>query len=210
MPEGKTAGADFNDFAPWSGMKLCNVADDGTITAYIGDGGFKRDGTNGQVMVELPKFYYKHTCDNGVHEFWVADGPAAGFKLHPAFIRAGVEKEYIYMGAYKAGEIVDDGKTKLTSVSGAIPAVSRNINTFRTQAQNRGTGWEIVDALTRNAVALLYLVEYADTNSQATIGQGITGLRYNADDKVTVASTEPGYTIIVSSATGNFFRWVEW
>jgi hypothetical protein len=55
-------------------------------------------------------------------------------------------------------------------------------------------------------VALLYLVEYADTNSQATIGQGLTGLRYNEADTVTVASTEPGNTIIVSSATGNFFE----
>ena len=52
---------------------------------------------------------------------------------------------------------------------------------------------------------MLYLVEYADTNSQSAIGQGITGLRYNAADTVTVASIEPGHTIIVSDATaGNF------
>jgi hypothetical protein len=39
-------------------MKLCNVSDEGTITAYIDDGtsNFKRDGTNGQVMVKIPKF----------------------------------------------------------------------------------------------------------------------------------------------------------
>ncbi|MGI6605705.1 MAG: Ig-like domain-containing protein [Peptococcia bacterium] len=168
--EGKTAGAHFNDFAPWSGMERRTI--------------------DGQVMVELPKFYYKHTYADGVHEFWVADGPAEGFKLHPAFIRTGVEKEYIYMGAYKAslGRNQADTADALASVSGALPAVSKNITQFRTLAEARGQGWTLADALTRNAVALLYLVEYADTDSQNTtvgIGKGITELRYTADDKVT-------------------------
>jgi hypothetical protein len=190
-------------------MKLCNVADDGTITAYIGDGGFKRDGTNGQVMVELPKFYYKHTYADGVHEFWVADGPAAGFKLHPAFIRAGVEKDYIYMGAYKAsfGRNQVDTADTLASVSGVLPAVSKKITQFRTLAEARGQGWTLADALTRNAVALLYLVEYADTNSQSTtvgIGKGITELRWSTDDRVTVASTNAN-EIIVSSGTAGYY-----
>ncbi|MGI6534803.1 MAG: S-layer homology domain-containing protein [Peptococcia bacterium] len=216
---GKTTAAEIGPFfdqcAPWSGMKLCNVADDGTINAFIGDPGFARDGSYGQVMVQIPKFYYKHTYDEITkkHQFWVAEWASqaeaaledAGFKLHPAFIRAGEEKEYILMGAYKAGEI-NDGNIKLTSVSGALPAVYRSRATFRSQAKNRGDNWCIVDALARNAVALLYLVEYADTNSQSAIGEGITGLRYNNEDEITVASTEPGYTIIVSNATADCFK----
>jgi len=213
--EGKTAGADFNGFAPWSEMKLCNVADNGAINAYIGDAGFKRDGSNGQVMVKIPKFYYKHTYDEGTkkHEFWVADGPAEGFKLHPAFLRAGVEKEYILLGAYKAslGRNQTDTVDALASVSGAFPAVSKNITQFRTLAEARGTetgaNWTQVDALTRNAVALLYLVEYADTNSQSStvgIGKGITELRLSTDDKVTVASTNAN-TIIVSTTTAGYY-----
>ena len=194
----KTAGSDFDSIYPWSEMKLCNVNDDGEITAYIGDSGFKRDGTNGQVMVKIPKFYYRHVYGEAAkkHQFWISEHPISGFKLHPAFIRAGVEKPYVLLGAYKAGEIVDDGKTKLTSVSGAIPAVDRNINTFRTQAQNRGTGWEIVDALTRNAVALLYLVEYADTNSQSAIGAGVT-------DSTNTAAIASGGCDYLVGASGN-------
>jgi len=179
--DGKTAGADFDEIAPWSGMKLCNVDDDGEITAYFGAAEFKRDGTNGQVMVKIPKFYYKHTRDdNGVHEFWVSDKPAAGFKLHPAFIRAGEVKDYVLLGAYKAsfGRNQADTADALASVSGVLPAVSKTITEFRELAEARGmeTGanWTQVDALTRNAVALLYLVEYANTNCQSAIGAGIT------------------------------------
>jgi uncharacterized repeat protein (TIGR02543 family) len=198
----------FNQFYPWSEMKLCNVNDDGDVIAWIGEEGFTRTDPNKQVMVQIPKFYYKHTYDGSEHQFWVADQPIAGFALHPCFIRAGVEKEYVMMGAYKAGAItdVDDGgKIKLTSVSGSIPAVSRTRATFRTQAQNRGDSWYIVDALARNAVSLLYLVEYADTNCQTAIGQGIVNLRYNENDKAVKESTEPN-TIIVSSAIGDYFK----
>jgi uncharacterized repeat protein (TIGR02543 family) len=177
----------FDTYAPWSEMKRCTI--------------------DGQVMVKIPKFYYKHTYADGVHQFWVADGPleAEGFDLHPAFMRAEVEKDCIYMGAYKAGDINDGGIIKLTSVSGAFPAVSRIRETFREQAKNRGDKWCIVDALARNAVALLYLVEYADTNSQATIGQGITGLRYNAADTVTVATTDAN-EIVVNKDVATHFR----
>jgi hypothetical protein len=172
----KNAGTDFNEFYPWSEMKLCNVADDGTIIATIDDGPdkFKRNG-NGQVMVKIRQFYYKHTYDDVTkeHQFWVADGPAAGYKLHPAFMRAGEQKDYVMMGAYKAGAEGTGETTKLTSVSGVKPAVEQDIGTFRTYAENRGTKWTQADILTRNAVALLYLVEYADTNSQSTIGSGV-------------------------------------
>ncbi|MGI6605713.1 MAG: Ig-like domain-containing protein [Peptococcia bacterium] len=178
----------FDNYAPWSGMKRCTMDE--------------------QVMVTIPKFYYKHTYADGVHQFWVADGPleTEGFALHPAFRRAGEEKECIYMGAYKAS--IDTSITKkvtvkgengedktltvnaLASVSGALPAVQKKRYEFRASAKARGDNWCIVDALARNAVALLYLVEYADTNSQSAIGQGITGLRYSAADTVTVATTD--------------------
>lgn len=199
---GKTAGDDFDDFAPW--------------------GGIQRESIDGQVMVKIPKFYYKRTwseVDLGegqkrmVHEFWVADGPAAGFKLHPAFIRAGEEIDCIYMGAYKASfdtvTVVVDGedeeKDTLASRSGAIPAVSKTRPEFRALAEARGEGWTLSDILTRNAVALLYLVEYADTNSQATIGQGITGLSYESSDTITKA-TENENTIFVTSDVAAHFQ----
>ena len=35
------------------------MLDDGTIVAYYGDEGYTEDGSNGQVMVFQPKFYYK-------------------------------------------------------------------------------------------------------------------------------------------------------
>lgn len=56
---GKTHGSDFDIFNMLGGRKRCNVADDKTVTAYYGDASYTEDGSNGQVMVEQPKFYYK-------------------------------------------------------------------------------------------------------------------------------------------------------
>lgn len=56
---GKTPGADFNNILAFGGRRRCNLADDGTVNAYYGEPGYIEDGSNGQVMVEQPKFYYK-------------------------------------------------------------------------------------------------------------------------------------------------------
>ena len=55
----RTGGKGFDDIHCFGGRRRCNVADDGTVKAYHGGAGYKEDGTNGQVMVEQPKFYYK-------------------------------------------------------------------------------------------------------------------------------------------------------
>ena len=98
-----------------SGRKRCNVADNGTITAYYGDTNYADDGTNGQVMVYQPKFYYKvvplkleKNVDTGIGyhirkaNYYVSDTPKAGFKPHPAFYdENGNEVDYILYSAYE-------------------------------------------------------------------------------------------------------------
>lgn len=91
-------GVDFNKFEMYGGRKRCNVSDDGTITAYYGDENYAEDGSNGQVMVYQPAFYYRvvplkleKNSDSGIGyhlrkaNYYVSSKPKTGFKLHPAF-----------------------------------------------------------------------------------------------------------------------------
>lgn len=67
-----------------------------------------------QVMVEQPRYYYKIvplTLDpiangSGYHmrkfRAYISETPRPGFKLHPAFLRNGEPKEFIYLAAYDA------------------------------------------------------------------------------------------------------------
>ena len=106
-------GADFNKFTMYGGRRRCNVLDDGTITAYYGDENYAEDGSNGQVMVYQPAFYYKvvplkleKNSDSGIGyhlrkvNYYVSSKPKTGFKLHPAFYDAnGNEISYILFSA---------------------------------------------------------------------------------------------------------------
>lgn len=110
---GLSAGSDFDRFTMYGGRKRCNVSDDGTILAYYGDEGYVEDGSNGQVMVYQPAFYYKvvplkleKNSDSGIGyhlrkaNYYVSSKPKTGFKLHPAFYdENGNEVGYILYSA---------------------------------------------------------------------------------------------------------------
>ena len=110
---GLSQGSDFNKFTMYGGRKRCNVSDDGTIVAYYGDEGYTEDGSNGQVMVFQPKFYYKvvplkleknNDSSIGYHlrkvNYYVSSKPKTGFKLHPAFFdENGNAVDYILFSA---------------------------------------------------------------------------------------------------------------
>lgn len=155
---GLSAGSDFDHWKMYGNRKRCNVADDGTILAYYGDAGFKEDGSNGQVMVYQPKFYYLVAPINydiqetgvGYHlrkaNYYVSEKPRTGFRLHPAFYDVnGNEVDYILMGAYEAclydtsasEYITDDAQVmtvaedKLSSIAGVKPVSGSTQNLTR-------------------------------------------------------------------------------
>lgn len=155
--EGLTAGEDFDGFSMFGGRRRCNVADDGTINAFFGDAGYTEDGSNGQVMVYQPKFYYKvvplklekQASGLGYHirkaNYYVTATPHPGFKLHPLFYDAnGNEVEYVLLSAYEgclydvsAGDYINDNAPgdyayaqgdRLCSVAGKKPVSGKLAN----------------------------------------------------------------------------------
>ena len=186
-------------------------------------------GTLVQVMVEQPKFYYKvvplqldKVVDGkGFHmrkaRYYVSDVKKTGFKLHPAFIRDGKEKNFIYLSAYEGcaydvsaenynvtdEQIVDFANDKLSSIAGAKPmsgltqALTRP-NT-RKLANNRGTGWEQAYASTVSATQLLFAIEYASFNTQSKIGMGVI----KTDDATTNMAEPTGATTLLGNASGS-------
>ena len=176
-----TAIGGVNTLPIQSQMRRCTLNDNGTVNYYLdaNDSTLKADGTSatldgtdGQVMVEIPKFYYKHSMSGTVHTWEISAIKQNGFAVHPAFLKNGVEVDHRYIGAYE-GSV---SASKLGSASGVYPQVSQTRTTFRTQAAARGTGWRQADYYLHSAIQMLYLIEYQDLNSQEKIGNGRTGL----------------------------------
>ena len=92
----------FDTWLPWAAMRRCNVSDAGEVLAYYGDAAYRADGSNGQVMVVIPKFYYKVVVGADTYQWHVSPIPLPGYKVHPAFVRDGVIKSRMFVGAYKA------------------------------------------------------------------------------------------------------------
>jgi len=197
----KQPGTDFDGINAFGGRRRCNLADDGTVNAYEDDQGYVEDGSNGQVMVEQPKFYYKvvplktETVGGRVllrkARYYVSDTAKTGFKLHPAFKMNGAELDKVYVSAYEAtsydvsastyitndAQTVDFSNDKIASIAGAKPMsglsqVGATRAGFRSIAAKRGTGWSQGLVQTSTMSELLMLIEYASFNMQAEIGRG--------------------------------------
>lgn len=159
---GKTAGSDFDQFPMFGGRKRCNVANDGTINAWYGDSTYKEDGSNGQVMVYQPAFWYlvvpveyeKQSTGVGYHlrkaNYYVSGKARAGFRLHPAFFDAsGNEVDHIFFSAFRGSiydtsaksyikddaQVCDAGTDLFCSIAGVKPASGYNQNLTRTSIE---------------------------------------------------------------------------
>ena len=199
-----TVQNDFDNIYPWSEMRLCNLDAEGNILAYAGEPSFTRDGTNGDVMVQIPKFYYKREkTAEGYEEWWICAVKLPGYELHPVFMDDGKEVSAVFRSAYNASsELLEDGTTTvLRSISGVQPRVRATRSVFRNYARNKGAGWSIEDIACVNALQMLYMVEYASTDSQSKLGSGVSSLNYTA-----IEAGENTNEFVTSTTNANKYR----
>ena len=106
---------------------------------------------------------------------------------------------------------VDFTADTLASVSGYSPVVQGTRANFRSAASLRGSGWRVQDIDLVSAIQLLYLVEYANFNSQSKIGNGLTDWLdatwsgwndYNPIEKSGDSNTKGNGTYNVSAGDG--------
>jgi hypothetical protein len=169
-------------------MRRCLLKDDRTVNYYCSATDTTKkangeaavlDGTDGQVMVEIPAHWWKFERIGNKLYWWVAPTEKTGYGWNY------FPKNYYgtYEGQlydHSAGSIVggqggaDTANDKLCSVSGVEAHTDETIVEYRDIATNRGTGWyqqaNHIDA----AVARLYLIEYASFDTQSKISEGLT------------------------------------
>ena len=144
---GTVAGSsDFDNCYPWSGIARETLS-------------------TGDVMVKIPKFYFQRYREGNVEHIRIANKATSGFTLHPAFNHGGIEKDYLYVGAYKT-------TSGNKSISGVKPLVEQTRATMRSNAKAKGTGWGIIDIAALSAIQMLILVEFANNDVQSVIGRG--------------------------------------
>ena len=143
-------GSPFDTLMPWSGMVKSTDAEAGTVVA-------------------IPKFWYKITQSGSGIKIQIADGEKDGFSVSPAHMDRGDgagERDTVYVGRYHCAT------STYKSTTGVKPQVNITRSAARTSIHNLGTKVWQMDFATRFTLWLLYIVEFADWNSQAKIGYG--------------------------------------
>ncbi len=209
-----TQQSDFDNLYPWCDIVRVNLNDNGTETAVHGDPNFKYDGSNGQVMVRIPQYYYNVEYDEDGISWCIwhgLDNMPVDYK--PFLVQNGMNINRVYIGAFEACSFDVSGGgeyntadaagvdftvgtgDKLASIAGAKPLSGLNnslsLPNARKLAQNRGAWWQLSTYQQVSALQMLYLVEYANWDSQTQIGAGVTNI---TDDALTNMAINTGYT----------------
>ena len=170
--------------------------DDTNSNKYAADGSeAKTDGTEGDVFVKLPTFYYRgnDTNEDGSSgdnvEIKFADGP---------FEDSVKWDTNILIGAY---ELYKDDNNKLHSISNVMTTCDMSYNDMNNYAKNMGNGYQLIDWRMHCVIGCLFYALYGNTNSRKVLGRGMyetmeNGYTNSIGMTDTVAETSIGETPI--------------
>lgn len=188
----------FDAVYPWAGMRrcCCTLNADGTVkvNAYKGQPGYIEDGTNGEVLVEIPLFYVSGMLDVAPS---ISMSMLPGYRAPRKFLNAdGSLKQKCYVRAFP-GSIGADGK--LHSIAGAVPTGNRNITQFLAAARKWGDTYSIGTSADFEVLAYLMIVVYGTRHAQSKIN-GCTSL-YSTNLTVAAATDNAASVVVAKGAS---------
>ena len=146
---GGSGNSPFDTLLPWSGMVRSTDPQAGELVA-------------------IPKYWYKWTKSGSTIKLQIADKAVEGFYVSPAHCDRGDgqgERDVVYVGRYHCA-------SGYKSQTGVTPLANITRSTARSGIHGLGsTIWQW-DWAMNWTIKMLYLVEFADWNSQAKIGYG--------------------------------------
>ena len=166
-------------------IKGCLLDDDGKVVEYLPDDdwtGATLDGTKGQVMVEIPMHYRKFETIGDIRRCWISEYPVSGYhkvpKMYISAYEATVQRSTSKLASvmntstdYRGGNNNAEWDGSYRSLLG-MPATNITRTIFRTYARKRNTAstdWNCLVYVAYKAVFWLFMVEYANLNSQLAV-----------------------------------------
>ena len=186
---GSTTGFSvFDGYMPWAGIERKNYTNEGLVdfTGY----------DNGETYVYLPKFYSKIVNDTEESKmyFYIASSPVQGFTLHKGSGR--------YVARYQCN-------SSFKSIPGTNPKVNTSLTGFRDGITAIDNYHFQYDIHTYNALQLLYIVEWANLNTQNMIGAGITSGSVQALGQTDTLTYHTGRVSGTDNVSAVQYRWIE-
>lgn len=173
-----------------SKMRGCLLDDDGNVVEYLPENDWTtatRDGSKGQVMVEIPMHYRKFETKGTKHIVRLSEYPLSGYhqvpKMYVSAYEASIERStgklcsvVNYDVDYRGGSNMVEWDGTYRSLLGR-PVTKLNRTMFRSAARKRNTAntsWNCYLYQVHKALYWLFTVEYAQLNSQADYNSELT------------------------------------
>lgn len=194
---------DFDNAYPFGAIKLCcvKVKDGKREIIYEGEKGFARDGSAGNVMVEIPKFYSKREKDGSIERVYICGEKKEGFSLEPVFKNGKKELNCVYVGVYNSTK----RENGIFSSSYGVPDFNKTILDF--QSDFMKSGYNSYDFATLLCLQRLMLIEMGTRNPKNELG-GLQHFAYCSranENNCIVALSKNSVTIKALNRNGNFF-----
>ena len=168
-------------------MRGCLLADDGTVNKYLDPDDWTNevlDGSQGQVMVEIPRHFRKCETYGNIIRVKLSLLPLDGFlevpKMYVSAYEATVQRSTNKLASVCSTDVDCRGGNNNASYDGTyrsflgLPATSISLNDFRTYARNRGSvEWNCNLYRLHKMMWWLFAVEYANFNSQDTFNAAL-------------------------------------
>ena len=165
-----------------SRMRGCLLNDNGTVSEYLNPSGWTgqtRDGSRGQVMVELPMHYVKYETEGTKRRVKLSEYPLPGYTLvkrkYVSAYEATVQRSTTTLCSvvndaadYRGGNNNADWDSTYRSLLG-MPATSISRSNFRAYARKRKSStkeWNCMTYDIQKELYWLFVVEYATLNTQ--------------------------------------------
>lgn len=166
-----------------SRMKGCLLNDDGEVVEYLNPSnwtGQTRDGSRGQVMVELPMHYRKFETDGTKRRVRISEYPLPGYHLvgkrYVSAYQATIQRSTTTLCSVVNMDADYRGGNNNTAYDGTYrtllgrPATTTSRTNFRNYARKRKAGsteWNCMTYDIQKELYWLFVIEYATLNSQA-------------------------------------------
>lgn len=176
-----TSGKNVPAWDEFFGYKPC-LFKDGKVVGYLNPNDFTKfatgatadiaSGNAGDVMIEFPRRGVKISKSGKVVTVSMTDDPNNPEFTYYAHTRGGVNKDYFYVGSY-LGYV---SSNKLRSLSGKSPTADTSLSSFRTYANNLGSGYMEIGFYQFLFLQCMYLLQYkGHLHSQNAHGYGYCG-----------------------------------
>jgi len=170
----------WDEVEPFKSIRPVTINLAGEITGEVNKNDFSKlisgasVSTSDDTMIEFPRVYWTSIDTETYTDIVISNKKVIPNMEAYAHFTGGVDKEFLYVGAYRSYRQHNNSKYMLRSTSYNSYTDYYSMEQFREYAKNRGSNFGIMTWNTMSLLKVLFILRYKTLHSQGVCGIGCT------------------------------------